>query len=135
MIDGSDKPSLDELSHFGVKGMKWGQRKMAGSSAFKKQVHGAAVVSGSVVKSAVSGTRKTVDYVKSHKLQIAGAIVAASLLHEVGSVGVKAASEGIISKASRNRDAARITAKILSSTASQINYSKMVKGAYKITTL
>ena len=37
MTDIYEKPSLDELAHFGVKGMKWGKRKTPSSSkvAFK----------------------------------------------------------------------------------------------------
>jgi hypothetical protein len=35
-IVGEDKPDLDELMHYGVLGMKWGQRKKGGGKEIRK---------------------------------------------------------------------------------------------------
>jgi hypothetical protein len=132
------KPSLAELTHVGVKGMHWGQHKSqlatAGAATGK-----ALVVAGKATgKAAVTTGRTTASvasYVAHHKAMVAGGVVAATLLHDFGKVALRTASSGILAKAARNREAGRFALKALSSTAAHINYAKMVRGAYKITTL
>lgn len=139
MIVGGEKPPLNELSHFGVKGMKWGHHKMSDLAPSAQQVRSAAAATGNAVKKAAVKTGHAAVYVAHHKRMVAGGVVLAAVLHDTAVMGVRLGKAGILMKAAKNRQAAyeagKIAMKALSSTAAKVNYAKMVKGAYKITTL
>lgn len=113
-----------ELVHHGVKGMHWGQRKA--------QIKSAGTSAGKAVE-------KGISYVGHHQKMVAGGVILARVLYVVGSMAIHAGKTGILFKAAKNREAAykagKIAVRALSSSAAKINYAKMVRGAYKITTL
>lgn len=131
-----EKPPQSEIVHHGVKGMKWGKYTTKDLVSSKQQVKKAAITSGKAVSKAALGTAKvagkTIAYVAHHKRMTAGALIAASLLRD-------AVSHGILSRAVANREATfaagKLAARAIGSTAAKINYAKLVKGAYKITTM
>lgn len=104
----------DTLAHFGVKGMRWGQRKATSSV---KTSHG----SDAERKQQRRNTYKT--------LVIVGATIAFGLLADHGP---QLASK-IHEKAETNRGRAAIPA--LMSKAADLKYSKKRGGVYKVTTL
>jgi hypothetical protein len=124
-----------ELAHFGIKGMHWGQHKA--------QAKTVAVTTGRAVKKAsvatAKGTVKTLKYANEHRIMTVGALYAANFLQAAVRVGFEAGQHGILSKAAKNRQAAyeagKFAVKTLSATAAKVNYAKMAKGAYKITTM
>lgn len=122
----SDKTSTNELTHFGVKGMKWG-------------VHKSAVAVGRTSKKAVLKVRDAAVYAAHHKRMVVGAVIAARLLYVAGATVLHVGGTGILLRASANRRdayrAGKFAAKAIASTAAKVNYAKMVRGAYKITTM
>lgn len=132
-----------ELTHFGVKGMKWGHHKARDLVPSKQQVQKAAVTTGKTVAKASVATAKAVgksaSYVAHHRRMAVGALVAADILVAAGRLAVGYGKAGILVKAANNRktayEAGRFAVKALSSTAAKVNYAKVVRGAYKITTM
>lgn len=142
------KPSLEELAHHGVLGMHWGQHKAVVPSGAQVRTAAsvtgkAAVVTGKAVGKGAVATAKAVgkggSYLAHHKRLVAGGLVVAAILHDVGPVAYDLGKAGILVKAAKNRETAykagKIAVKALSSEASKVNYAKMARGAYKITTL
>lgn len=130
---------MTEISHHGVKGMKWGHHKLQDLALSRDQIKNAADATGRGIKKAATASVKGISYAAHHKRTVAGAAILAVVLHDTARMAVRVGKAGILVKAAKNRQAAyeagKIAARALSSTAAKVNYAKMVKGAYKITTL
>lgn len=139
----TSKPPLTELGHFGVKGMHWGQHTISDLAPSPKQIKSAALTTGKAVGKGATTTAKGVgkglSYAAQHKHMVVGGVIVASILHDVGRLVVISGKTHILFKAAKNREAAykagKIAVRALSSSAAKINYAKLVRGAYKITTL
>lgn len=123
--------SEGKLTHFGVKGMHWGQRKAP--TAESQKTRSKSTVSKS------SKVTKAISTAYTYHAYAVGALALTHVLYRVGSTAVHAGATGIIIKAAKNREAAyetgRLAVKALAPVAAKVNYAKMVRGAYKITTL
>jgi hypothetical protein len=131
---------MDEIHHFGIKGMRWGHHKLHElTTPSKDQIKSVVQATGQRSKKIAVTTSQVISYAAHHKRTVAGAAVLGLLLRDVGIMTVRVGKTGILFKAAKNRQAAyeagKLAARALSSTAAKVNYAKLVKGAYKITTL
>lgn len=119
--------SSSELQHHGIKGMHWGQHRAIANNA-------ARAVGKAAVTTSKAGV-KVVSYAAHHKRMIAGGVIAAALLHDFGGIALDAGKSGILNKAAANRKAGEMALRSLSSTAAKVNYAKMSRGAFNITSM
>lgn len=136
------KPSLDELAHFGVKGMHWGQRKAEepahpnytkGMRKNDESVHGKAGVRRINERMNRGASRKEAQHSEdvrraTTRLIAIGAAYAVTMLVAEGSMHVSNLAEA-------NRSAARTAGPAISSTSAGTPYIKPRGGAHDITTL
>lgn len=151
MIVGEEKPSLDELSHFGVKGMKWGVRKgvTPPNSSYTPRMrqldekqHGPRAVERINTNMNQGLTRQQALHKEDvrnayQRLAVIGAVVAANIVAEHGSTQISRLSTNIGEKANANRAAAKVadaTIKI-GSKAAKTPYVKPRRGVHNITTM
>lgn len=151
MIVGSDKPSLDELVHFGVKGMKWGQRKadIPIHPAFTKRMqmndrnrHGARAVARINQRMNEGQTRDQAlrrEDIRNarQRLALIGAVVAVQILSNHGSTPVGDLKGFVANRANQNRAAAKVaesTIKIGAQAAKTV-FVKPHRGVHNITTM
>lgn len=142
MTVGGEKPSLDELAHFGVKGMRWGIRSAdqplhpnytSRMRSNDRRAHGKRAVErinkhlndGETRDEALR--REDVRNARQ-RLAAAGALYAGSLLVRHGSVQVSMLAE-------KNRAAARDSKVGIASAAAPINFVKPRSGVHNITTM
>jgi hypothetical protein len=160
IIQGEEKHPLNELAHHGVLGMHWGRHKapdvaLPTHASYTKRMQSSdrrQFGKGSVQRinarlhagqtrqkaQALELTRRRKQYTVA-----AAAIVGARILQihgptllKAAKLGVEAANIGIATAAHANRMKAGATAvRAIASTASKVPYAKIVRGAYKITTL
>jgi hypothetical protein len=116
------KPALEDLQHFGVKGMKWGVRKArapstksssddevkTGMSNRKKAIIGAAVVTGVVVAGLVVAKHKgvTVSSVRNTLQKKVGERAATKAIEKVATRKQKSITEQALSNSQRQQIAA-----------------------------
>lgn len=126
-----ETPTFEGLAHHGVKGMHWGQHRIS-DIAPTHHVRSAA-------SKVASATSKTAIYAANHKRQILAAAVIAQLLVSVGSTALTGGNAAVFARATRNRATAargaEMAGRLLSSSAHQLTYAKMARGAYNITTM
>lgn len=141
--------SKEELAHYGIKGMKWGVSRSDIASAGQKAASVATTAAIATKKGAVVAGRgavktgkavnKAAKWAVHHKKMVAGGIIAADILVEVGSVAMGYGKSGILMKAAANRKAAyeagKLAARAITATAASVPYAKISRGAYKITTM
>lgn len=126
------------FGHHGVLGMHWGQHTAALMPSAKSVRNAGVETTRAVGRAAIKTGRASVkiaSFANQHKGAIAAGVVTVAVLHDVGKYGYEAAIFGVANKAAHNREAGRQALKALPSAATQLKYAKMVRGAYKITTL
>lgn len=147
MILGGGKPPLNELAHFGVKGMKWGQHKHVPIStlpphptytprkqANDQRVFGKRGVARINAKLHDGQTRTQGQHSEANRKVAKNlAVVVGSLLLSHAVMSAPATGQYISKLAETNRGRAAIPA--LMNTASKVPYSSLKKGAYNITTM
>lgn len=151
MIVGGEKPSLEELAHFGVKGMKWGTKKSDQPTNANytsqmrnndKSAHGARAVKRINKRLNEGETRDKALHREDvrnarQKLAVAGGLFVASLLIEHGSLPVHNLKSYVGNRANQNRAASRVRDSTLAigSDAAKLAYAKSRRGVHNITTL
>lgn len=142
MTVGGEKPSLDELAHFGVKGMRWGIRSAdqplhpnytSRMRSNDRQVHGKRAVERINKHLNDGGTRDDArrrEEIRNARQRVAaaGALYAASILVQHGSFHIATIAQN-------NRDAAKDSMIGIASKAAPINFVKPRGGVHNITTM
>jgi hypothetical protein len=150
ILGGEEKPPLDELAHFGVKGMHWGQHKAVsmhpsytarmqandhmqyrGNSVQRINAH---LNSGLTRKEALH--KEDVRKVKQ-TLIIAGAAFTLTLLAHSGATPISSLASHVADRAEANRAASKLAESTIAigSKAAKLAYAKSHGGAFNITTL
>jgi hypothetical protein len=147
-VGGDIKPSLNELAHHGVKGMKWGKQKdEPDNPKYTKQMrahdlsqHGARAVGRINQHLNAGGTRAQAlerEDVRNarQRLAVAGAVILTGLLADHGNVAAGSLKTYVGNRANDNRAAAKSAAVGIGSSAAKTPFVKPRRGVFDITTM
>lgn len=149
MIVGEEKPSLKELAHAGVKGMKWGVRKSEPANAAytgrmranDKSQHGKRAVHRINSRMNKGDTRDRAlerEDVRNarQRLAVIGGLYAVALLAEHGSISSHSLKSYVGNRANANRETARARDSVLGIGGKITKgYVKPRRGVHNITTM
>lgn len=132
---GQEKPSLESLQHFGVKGMKWGVKKREVGGATDRILFGKRGVAS--IKEQVSQGKSvsSARWSQSGRTAVRALILVYGALLAKNIVQVGATNAVLAKNTAKFAKAGRDAIPAITATAGKIPYSKFRRGAFVITTL
>ena len=132
---GQDKPSLESLQHFGVKGMKWGVRQRQVGGATDRILFGKRGVANIKEQVAQGKSVSSARWSQSGRTAVRGLLVVYGALVAKNLVQVGVTNAVLAKNTAKFAKAGRDAIPAITATAGKIPYSKLRRGAFVITTL